>query len=369
MVVDRLFLNTDKLVFPVAAVDFKVKGVFQSNSAYDSYNYVKPQQVFKYGDLLDASNKLGATFGNARKVYLGNTNSIQVLAEFASSDPDVSPIFNMETVGMIAGSHGINDAGISNTIISITNRGAGYNAISTSGNTVQGSANATLNNAAQLFRETYLANNFNIGFYAITVSGNTGTGADGFAVANTDASNTLSYVVVNSTGSGYVETPSIAIANGNAASGMIPAGLAVQGETSLRGGNIDCKYLTRQITLEDGFESGDLRVFMDVVRPSGTGVEVYYKVLGSEDPQRFTDKSWVRMFKTVDRYSKDAHTMIELEFRPDLLNNKLSYTENGVKYPIGDKYKHFAVKVCLTATDSTITPMVQNLRIIATPEG
>jgi len=370
MDVDRLFINTNKLTFPVGSVDFKVKGVFKSNSTYDTYNYIKPQQIFKYGSLLDASNKAGsANFMNTRKITLGNSNSLLVLAEFASSDPDVSPIFNLETIGVIAGTHDINDAGIANTIISITNRGVGYNAFVTSGNAVFGSANSTLNNAAQLYRETYLANNFNIGFYNIVLSGNTGTGSDGFAVANTSGANTVDYIVINSTGSGYVETPTIAVANGNAASGMIPAGLAIQGETSKRGGNIRCKYLTRQIALEDGFESGDLRVFMDVVRPNGTDVEVYYKVLGSEDPETFSDKSWVRMFKTVDRKSKDNNTMIELEFRPDLLNNKLKYTENGVQYPIGGKFKYFAVKVCLTAVDSTIAPYVQNLRVISTPEG
>ena len=368
--VARLLINADKLTFPVGTVDFKVKGIYKANSMPDNYNYVKPQQIFKYGDLMDASNKAGsASFLNTRKIVLGNSNSMSILAEFTSSDPDISPVFNMETLGVIAGSHDINNAGIANSIISITNRGAKYNAISTSGNIVFGSANSTMNDAAQLFRETYLSNNFNIGFYSLTVSGNTGTGADGFAVANTDGSNTVSYIVINSEGSGYVETPTIAIASGNGGSGMIPAGLSVHGETSKRGGNIRTKYITRAVTLEDGFESGDLRVFMDIVRPNGTDVEVYYKVLGSEDPERLSDKSWVRMFKTVDRKSKDARTMIELEFRPDLMENKLKYTENGTQYPIGGNFKQFQVKVCLTAVDSTVAPYVQNLRIISTPEG
>jgi hypothetical protein len=368
--VARLLVNADKLTFPTGLVDFKVKGVFKANSMPDNYTYVKPQQIFKYGDLMDASNKAGsANFLNTRQILLGNSNSLSILAEFTSTDPDISPVFNMETLGVIAGSHDINDAGIANTIISITNRGVGYNATPTVGNVVFGSSNNTLNSAAQLFRETYLANNANIGMYAITVSGNTGTGADGFAVANTDASNTVSFIVVNSSGSGYVETPTITVANGLDAALNVAAGLAVHGETGKRGGNIRAKYITRAITLEDGFESGDIRVFMDVVRPNGTDVEVYYKVLGSEDPDRLSDKSWVRMFKTVDRKSKDAHTMIELEFRPDLLENKLKYQENGVQYPIGGTFKQFQVKVCLTAVDPTVAPYVQNLRIISTPEG
>lgn len=379
--VDRMFINADKLTFPTSQIDFKVKGVFKSNGAFDNYVYVPSQQVFKYGDLLDASNKeSSANFLNTRKLMVGNANSVQVLTELVTTDPDLSPVFNAETLAVVPAEHEINNASIANTIISITNPGAGYNAIVTTGNAVFGSSNNTLNNAAQLFRETYLDNNYNVGFYAITITGGLGTGASGFAVANTDGSNTVNYIVIPTRdalpnlvgsygGSGYIETPSITLASGNAASGMIPATATIQGETAQRGGNMLCRYITRQITLEDGFEAGDLRVFMDVVRPNGTDVQVYYKVLGSEDPGRFSDKSWVRMHKVKDNKSKDTRQVIQLEFRPDLLENKLKYTENGTQYPIGGKFKYFAVKVCLTAVDSTVAPWVQNLRIIATPEG
>lgn len=370
MNVDRLLLNTNKLTFPVGQLDFKVKGIYKSNSAYDNYNYIVPQQVFEYGKLLDASTKeTSASYLNTRKITLGNSNSLYVLAEFASSDSDVTPIFNKQSLSIIVGEYDVDNAGIANTIISVTNRGAGYNALSSSGNTVLGSSNNTLNNAAQLFREQYLANNWNVGFYNITVAAPFGSGADGFAVANTNGNEQVDYIVVNSSGSGYIENPTIAIANGNATTGMITATAVAAGETGKRGGNIKAKYVTRQITLEEGFESGDLRVYMDCIRPTGTDVQVYYKVLGSEDPERFGDKSWVRMHKTIDKNSKDSNQVIELVFRPDLLENKLKYTENGTQYPIGGKFKSFAIKVCLLTADSTVVPTVTNMRIIATPEG
>lgn len=367
--VDRLLLNTNKLTFPVGSVDFKVKGIYKSNTAYDTYNYITPHQQFEYGKLTSGRSDPAASALNTRKIIQGNANSLFVLAEFASSDPDVSAVFNKQTLSIIAGEHDVNNGGISNNIISITNRGAGYNAFVSTGNAVFGSSNNTLNNAAQLFREQYLANNYNIGFYNVTISGGEGTGADGFAVANTDASNTVNYIVINSGGKGYVETPTVTIANGNATTGMITAAAKAQGETGKRGGNINARYITREITLEEGFESGDIRVFMDCIRPTGTDVQVYYKVLGSEDPERFADKSWVRMHKTVDKNSKDSNQVIELTFRPDLLENTLKYTENGVQYPIGGKFKSFAIKVCLLAADSTVVPVVTNMRIIATPEG
>jgi hypothetical protein len=374
MNVDRLVLKSDKLAFPTASLDFKVKGVFKSNSKFDSYNYIKPQQVFKYGDLLDSSTKVtSASYLNTRKIDVGNSDSIQVLAEFASSDTDLTPIFNMESISIVAGEHVINNAGISNTVISIVNRGTGYNATVTSGNSIFGGANNAQNNSAQLFRETYLANNYNVGFYYVTIGniGNTsvGVGAEGYAVANTDGSNTVNYIVMTSEGSGYVVTPSVTIANGNAATGMVRSQAIAQGETGKRGGNIRAKYLTRQISLEDGFEAGDLRVFIDCVRPVGTNIEAYYKVLSAEDPDKFSDKPWVRMFKKVDRTSKDTNQLIELEFRPDLLENTLQYMENGRQYPIGGKFKYFAVKLGLLAGDTTVAPRIKNLRIVATPEG
>jgi len=377
MNVDRMFINADKLTFPVSAIDFKVKGVFKSNSAFDNYTNIKPQEIFKYGDLMDSSNKeTSGSFNNARKLMTGNANSVQILTELVTTDPDVSPVFNMETLAVVPADHDINNAGVSNTIISITNPGAGYNAVisaadhTASNLVIRGSDSNSMNNAAQLFRETYLANNFNIGFYNVRVdTDGYGSGAAGFAVANTTGSNTVDYIVITSEGSGYLKTPVLDISNGNAASGVIRASAVAQGENGSRGGNMACRYITRQIALEDGFEAGDLRVFMDAVRPNGTDIHVYYKVLGSEDPGRFSDKSWVLMHKVKDTKSKDARQVIELQFRPDLLENELKYTENGQQYPIGGKFKYFAVKVCLTAVDTSIAPWIQNLRITATPEG
>jgi hypothetical protein len=373
MNVDRMFINADKLTFPVSDIDFAVKGVFKANSNYDVNTRITPQTIFKYGDLMDASNKAGtANFNNARKLITGNANSVQVLAEFATSDSDVSPVFNLETLAVVPADHDINNGGISNTVISIVNRGAGYNAlqIPITSNVIKGGANTTQNNAAQLFRETYLANNPNLGFYYVNIATDGyGSGAEGFAVANTDGQNTVNFIVMTSEGSGYIKTPTSNIATGNFSSGMIPAMATTQGEDGKRGGNMSCRYITRQIALEDGFEAGDLRVFLDAVTPVGTDIQVYYKVLGSEDPERFDDKSWQLMYKLVDKKSKDSRQVIELQFRPDLLENKLKYMENGRQYPIGGKFKFFAVKVVLMAVDTTVAPWVQNLRIIATPEG
>jgi hypothetical protein len=224
---------------------------------------------------------------------------------------------------------------------------------------------------AQLFRQTYLANNFNIGFYDLTITNNpndSGTGASGFAVANTDGGNVVNYIVMTTTGSGYIETPTMSIVSGNATSTTTAQAL-ISGETSKNGGNMIARYVTREIVLEEGFESGDIRVFMDAIRPTATDIQVYYKVVSADDPETLSSKSWRRMAVVKDVFSRNPNTIIGLEYRPSLTTNQISYTENGVNYPIGGTFRSFAIKICMRTTDASIIPKIQNLRIIAVPSG
>ncbi len=268
----------------------------------------------------------------------------------------------------------IDNAGIPNTNISLLSYGSGYNALITTANVsnsqekVFGTSDAGITANAAAYRQYIFANNANIGFYAINISGGGGSGATGFAVANTDGQNTVSYVVITDPGSGYLTTPTIQIVSGNSVPNS-NATAVIAGETGKSGGNIQAKYISREIVLEDGFESGDMRVFMDAIRPTGTDINVYYKVKSADDNDRFSDKSWQLMYKNKDNYSRNARSLIALEFRPSLDKNELSYIENGQTYPVGGKFKSFACKVVLTSTDPSLVPKVKNLRIIATPEG
>ena len=373
--VDKILLHVNDLTFPSGSLDFKVKGVWKSNQVTESsWNYVKPHTDFNYGYLLDQSNNpASSSYLNSRMIVHGNSNSFIVVGELNSSDPDISPVFNMESASLTTTQFLINNAELSNTIMTITNRGVGYagdNAAARIANIVYGSSSSTQNDAAQLFRVNYLANNANIGFYNVTISGGQGSGASAFAVANTDGANVVNYVMVYPKGSGYIETPTLVVANGIATTN-VRSTVTAYGETGTSGGNISAKYLTRQISLDKA--SGDLTVFMDAITTPGTDIQVYYKVIGSEDPGRFSDKSWVRMYKEVDVKSKNQKNIIELKFRsfPEGSNtiNKLQYTENGTQYPIGGTFTSFAIKVAMITADTSVIPVIKNLRIVATPEG
>lgn len=371
--VDRVMLVSSDLTFPAANVEYRLRGIFTSNNTYEGGSGIPliPHKPIEYGLIADASGKNKNSF-NRRRLISGNENSFILTTEFTTTSTDVSPIVNLERLATHGTTYYINNGGLSNTKISITNPGSGYNALSStlSSNLIKGGSNTSLNNFAQLYRETFLANNANVGFYNVTVTGggNNATGALGFAVANTDGLNTINYIVLPSTGAGYIETPSITIESGNATSN-VQAYAVVNGETDKSGGNMLARYVSRQIVLEDGFESGDLRVFMDAIRTSVNDIQVYYKVLSGDDPDTIADKRWRRMEKVKDIFSKDGRTIIALEFRPSLTENRISYTENGTTYPIGGTFKTFQIKICLLSSDPATVPKVKNLRVIAVPEG
>lgn len=371
---DKVMLLASDLSFPVCDLIYSLRGVYAADSTQEPAAGVEltKYQPVEYGTLFDKSNKNSI---NRRKIVKGDANSFLMKVTMSSTDPDISPVLNIERLGLTSSKFLIDNAGIQNNVISLIGTGTGYNAVIssadvTAGNEkVLGSSDLGLKANAALYRQYVFANNANIGFYAVDVAGGGGTGVLGFAVANTDGLNTVNYVVITNPGSGYVTTPTINIVSGNITSANANATALVNGETSKTGGNIQTKYITREIVLEDGFESGDLRVFMDAIRPTGTDIHVYYKVKSIEDTDRFFDKSWQLMSKVKDNYSKNPFSIIALEFRPDLFENKLSYVENGVNYPVGGKFKSFAIKVCLTTTDASLVPKLRNLRIIATPEG
>jgi hypothetical protein len=373
---DRVMLTSADLKFPVGLVDYSLKGVYSATLAQETNGIdLDPFKTIEFGTISDKSSKNSI---NRRRLVQGNANSFVLTADMSSSDADVSPIVNLERLSLTAATFLINNAGLSNTKIAITNFGSKYICSNTSSAdplgsiTVHGSTNTAVNTAAISFRNTYYPYPaYNVGLYALTITGGNGTSAAGFAVANTDGSNTVSSIVLSHIGSGYTTTPTVAIQapTFGGTTGGSTAAAVVSGEDGKSGGNILSKYITREIVLEDGFESGDLRVFMDAVRPTGTDILVYYKVLSADDPERISDKSWKLMSKVKDDYSRNPNTFIGLEFRPSLDENRISYIENGISYPIGGTFKNFQIKVCMITTDQSLIPRVKNLRISAVPEG
>jgi hypothetical protein len=165
---------------------------------------------------------------------------------------------------------------------------------------------------------------------------------------------------VGSAGSGYLNSPTITV--GTPFSGTDQATAIVTGEDSPSGGNINTKYISRRVTLEDGFDASDLKVIINAYKPIGTGINVYYKVKADEDQDDFDTKGYVLMSQETANTVYSLSPEDTKEFIYQTAADSIEYTSDNVNY---DKFKTFSIKIALTSETSATVPKVRDMRAIA----
>ena len=159
------------------------------------------------------------------------------------------------------------------------------------------------------------------------------------------------------------------------------------------GGNSETRYISRTVTLADGQDAEDLRVYLSAYKPSGSDVKVYAKLLSGYDNDPFSDTRWIPMerntdqgFASLSKYSSSENKNDFIEYVYDLPNFPTTAILDGSGRAINqygsnnatgifeyrnsakakyDKFKYFAIKVVLTNNSSTNPPRVRELRAIA----
>jgi hypothetical protein len=294
----------------------------------------QPVSPGKYGTPTHDNVYLNDGLGE-RVLMKNSANSFQLSATIQSTDTNVSPVLSDDGISLYNITYHINNMGIDGNIISITNPGAGYN--------------------AQTLSISCSAPDVGTDYPVFGFTSNTVTGG-------------ITSIYTTYPGSGFHKTPTITVTGANST----PAVVTVQGETSSFGGNGYAKYVTKKVVMVPGNDSGDMRVFYTAYKPVGSDVLVYYKILSSQDGQKFDDQSWQLMTQTsqVGTYSSDRTDLVEYECAPginNVANNFLSYTStNGVTY---NNFIQFAIKVVLKTSDRTSTPFLTDIRAIALPSG
>ena len=333
--VDSLMIHSVDYNFKPTTTNYSFKSTSIDGTQDTDWRSIRKDRFYDFSADVGTSTKSST---RRRRIVAGNNESLLVKVDLSTNDSYVSPSIDLERLSGVATEYLINDAGISVSDITLTNLGQHSNA-----------ANITVTFSAPDRSGGVTANAYVAALSAVT--GYTGN---------------VSIIVVDNPGSGYYRAPTMTLSEPAATTN---ATAVVAGENGASGGNCRARYVTKPITLADGFDAGDLRVYLDCNRPVGTDINVYYKVKSGEDSQAFEDKKWQLMSKVNDNFSKDQNQMIELEFRPSLDVNKISYVENGITYPLGDKFKYYAIKIVLTAESPTVVPYVTNYRAIATPAG
>jgi hypothetical protein len=152
-------------------------------------------------------------------------------------------------------------------------------------------------------------------------------------------------------------------------------------------GNSETRYITRIVTLADGQDAEDLRVYLTAYKPSGSDIHVYYKILAAEDNDTMADVRWIPMelneaqgFTAASRYSSSENKddFLELTYDPPAYSatsgDPYKFGSNNstgiIKYLNTTKaryegYKYFQIKIVLTNSTSTNPPRVKDMRAIA----
>jgi hypothetical protein len=265
-----------------------------------------------------------------------------VTATMSTSNPDISPMLDVSRFGSIFVENIINGLPLSNSDIILTNAGTKYGPN---------------------------------GSVTITISGGGGSGATAnVLVANTGTGaapgNSIISVTLTNPGSGYTTSPTFTIADANSTPGT-GATITYNGEDKKSGGNSVVRYITRKVTLADGFDSGDLRVYVTAYKPAGADILVYYKLLSVSDNETFDDKSYQLMtqLSNVNFVSNNYQDYREIAYAPGIANaanNSVLYSTSSTTF---STFRTFAIKIVLSGTSTVDVPKVRDFRAIALPAG
>lgn len=331
LLVDAFNLTTTDFVPSSTGINYTYSATLQNGTDTAEVN-VNPG---KYGTTMYEHIHLNDNRGE-RIIKANSTTSFSMYGYLISTDDAVSPIISDAGTSVFTIEYDINNCELSNSLISITNGGSGYNASCTS----------------------------------VTISAPTGkNGEQAYATANV-VGGVIDAIHIITPGAGYIETPTVTIVDANNTPGT-GATAVIAGETSVKGGPAATRYVTKKVVLEGGFDSGDLNVYMSAYRPLGTDVNVYYKVLSRNDTQGFDDGYWQLMTKTNScdgLYSQARNDLHEYTFAPGTLGTEQGFVSyvgnNGQTYYT---FSQFAIKIVLTTTDKTLVPYLSDLRCIALP--
>jgi hypothetical protein len=268
----------------------------------------------------------------------GSNASFSVYASMTTTNQWVSPAIDISNGLSVFGiEYIINNGELNNTNIIITNGGTGYLATD--------NANITL-----------------------SITGGGGSGAQ--AQVNSISNGVVTDIVITNPGSGYYATPNLTFSfTGNATMRAANTNVAATlvGETSPQGGNCGARYMIRKVTLADGFDSSDIRVYLTSYKPLNCQVYVYYKVLSAEDTDVFDNKGWSVMTLIGNSLvtSKNRDDLIEFTYAP----GSGGVNSNEIIYNGFPTFRQFAIKVVMTSTNPIDVPEFGDIRVIALPSG
>jgi hypothetical protein len=140
-----------------------------------------------------------------------------------------------------------------------------------------------------------------------------------------------------------------------------------------REGLAEAKYISRIVTLADGMDAEDIKVYVDAYKPKNTQIYVYGKFQNSEDFSNFDSLDWIPLVQVTPENifsdPKDQTDFREFEYAiseddKDPVSGYFSYTTSSGAFI---RFKKYSIKIVLTTeTDYEFNPpKITDLRVIA----
>ena len=332
---DLLYLKSDELNFDTTSVDYGYKGTPVGGA-------ISTESI----DIGANENVLAEV---PQVISSGTDGSLKFSAYMQSSTNEISPVIDMERLGTIVLQNWINNGELSNTNFRIKAGGSGY------------TEGAKINVISQKTGTTATGLTFDTATFSVNVHTIPG-----------EATGTVSGIWQRpgtNSGTGYLDSPLANVISLGAGAGS-GAEIIVDGETGSLGGNVKARYVSKRVTLADGFDATDLNVFLTANKPAGTQIGVYYKIRSKSDSTPFDDNTWILMKQETPEASAQAisaNQFREIKYVPygvdEDVEQPIKYrSQDGAEY---STYNEFAIKITLISSTSVIVPKVEDLRAIA----
>ena len=115
------------------------------------------------------------------------------------------------------------------------------------------------------------------------------------------------------------------------------------------------RYVSRVVTLEDGFESNNLKCVLTLHKPENTNIQVFAKVQETYSTGEFHQNSYVQMTPNITNfdsfYTTNPNEFVEVEF--DLPSDTSS------------SFNRFCIKICMYSTNTAYVPKIKDMRAMA----
>ena len=169
---------------------------------------------------------------------------------------------------------------------------------------------------------------------------------------------------------GAISIGSTSITDGTATNAL----LQLSDELDPSGGIAESRYITKAMTLKEGFESEDIKVLINAVRPKGTQIYVYYKIKSAEDTEGFDTRPYNRLYELTnsDDVSQKESDVLPLEFVSYKKNSDGSidqstvggtrYSSNGSNY---EKFSEYAIKIVMASDSTNTVPLIDSMGALA----